>query len=175
MEAQKINLTLRSSGLRKSAQPLSFTLGVMLIVKSFLKKFEERPPWLRWLETAPSAVREAESLARRVYLVYQLPCAIVVACVYAGGRQLGWLAASSLVGLWLLMLGITALIWPLYIARLAFAAYRNIGISTGSMAWRLRALAIVAFVLAGLLCIVLIGMVVLLMVVTVTMSKQALL
>ena len=141
----------------------------MQIVKSFLKKFEERPPWLRWLETAPSAVREAESLARRAYLLYQLPCAIVVACVYAGGRQLGWLTASSLVGLWLLVLGIAALTWPLYIVRLAFAASRNIGISTAIMASRLRAFAAVAFVLAGLLGIVLIGTVVLLTVVTVTM------
>lgn len=146
----------------------------MQLVRRVLQKLEERPHWLLWLEAAPPAVRETDRLARRAYLVFQLPCAIVVASVYAGFRQFGWLEASSLVGLWLLVLGIAALTWPVYIARLAFAAYRNIGISTGSMASRLRALAVVAFVLAGFLGIVLIGTVALLTVVIVTMSPQML-
>lgn len=145
----------------------------MQIVQLLLQRLEERPRWLRWLADAPLAVREADRLARRAYLVYQLPCAIGFVCAYAVPRQLGWLASSPLVGLWLLALGLAALVWPVYIARLAVAAYRNAGISTGSMASRLRTLAVVSFVLAGLLAFVFFGVVASLAIVTVAMPAQA--
>jgi hypothetical protein len=146
----------------------------MRVVQRVLQKLEERPPWLSWLAAAPFAVREAERLARRAYLVYQLPCAAVVCGLYAGARQLGWLSSHPLVGAWLLLLGFAALAWPVYIVRLAFAAYRNAGASAGTIASRLRILAVVALALAVLLGTVLAGLVALLTVVTVASPLQAL-
>lgn len=147
-------------------------MQIMRIVRPLLQRLEVRPRWLRWLEAAPLAVREADRLARRVYLFYQLPCAAVLACLYAGTKRLGWLESHPIIAVCLPFLGVVALVWPVYIARLALAAHRSVASSTGTLALRLRALAVFGFVLVGLIAIALSSLVGLLAVVIVAMPSQ---
>ncbi len=141
------------------------------IARRLLQRLEARPPWMRWIEAAPLSVREADCLARRAYFLHQLPLVLLFVSLHAGAEHLGWLASSPSVGLWLLLGGFFALGWPYHIWRLAIAAQRSVGSSTGALALRLRILAIIGFALTGLMVIIFVGL--LALVATVTVATNA--
>ena len=57
--------------------PTFDVLQVAYVIERVLQRLEARPRWLRWLEAAPLSFREADRIARRAYLFYQLPCVAV--------------------------------------------------------------------------------------------------
>ena len=106
---------------------------------------------------APLAVQEADIKARRNYFFWQVPCAVLAACAHAAAKHLGWLASRPELGLFLLLIGMMALVWPVHFFRLTLAAHRNVANTTGSLAFRLRMLAVIGFILIGLINILLAG------------------
>jgi hypothetical protein len=116
-----------------------------------------RPRYLRWLEMAPLAVQEADNKARRNYFFCQVPCAVIAICTHMLAKHLGLLASRPELGLILLLISMMALVWPVHFFRLAFAAHRNVANTTGSLAFRLRMLAVISFILIGLINILLAG------------------
>ena len=119
-------------------------------MQRFEARIEERPPWLRWLEAAPFAVREADRSARRALFFYQFPCAAVFPLLIVVAKHFGLLASSPIAAMCLSSAGMVVLLWPAYFVRLALAARRSIADSTAALASRLRTLAIVCFALAAL-------------------------
>lgn len=128
---------------------------------------------MRWIEAAPLSVREADRVARRAYFLHQVPLMVLFVCLHAGAKHLGWLASSPSVGLWLLLGGFVALGWPYHIWRLAIAAQRSVGGSTGALALRLRILAIIGFALTGLMVIISVGLLALVATVTVATNNPS--
>jgi hypothetical protein len=122
-----------------------------------LRNIYARPRYLRWLEMAPLAVQEADIKARRNYFFCQVPSAVLAVCAHAIAKHLGWLASRSDLGLLLILISMMALVWPLHFFRLALAAHRNVANTTGSLAFRLRMLAVIGFSLIGLISILLTG------------------
>lgn len=162
-----------SPHVRRSRRTLGIMQVTLLVERALQRLVEARPRWLRWLEAAPLAVREADRLARRAYLFYQLPCVAVFVCLYSGAKHLGWLTSHPIVALWLPLPGIVALVWPVYIVRLALAARQSVASLTGTLALRLRTLAAIGFILAGLIGIALASLVGFVVVVTVAMPTQS--
>ena len=143
------------------------------IARRLLQRLEARPRWMRWIEAAPLSVREADRVARRAYFLHQVPIMLLFLCLHAGAKYLGWLASSPSVGLWLLLGGFVALGWPYHICRLAIAAQRSVGSSTGPLALRLRILAIIGFALTGLIVIIFVGFLALVATVTVATNTPS--
>ena len=122
-----------------------------------LRNIYARPRHLRWLEMAPLAVQEADIKARRNYFFCQVPCALLAVCAHAIAKHLGWLASRPEFGLLLLLISMMALAWPVHFFRLTLAAHRNVANTTGSLAFRLRMLAVIGFSLIGLISILFAG------------------
>jgi len=165
-------LLVQGGRLRRRLTPALGVIQISRVVKRALHRLQAPPRWLRWLEAAPLAVREADRSVRRAYLFYQLPCAALIVFLYAGAKHFGWLASRPTVALCLLLAGMVALGWPINILRLALAARRSVSAATGALALRLRILAAIGFLLAGLLGIGLasLGLVI---VVTVALHTQS--
>ena len=122
-----------------------------------LRNIVARPRYLRWLEMAPLAAQEADHKARRYYFFYQVPCAVLAVSAHAVAKHLGWLASRPVLGLSLLLISLISLAWPVHFFHLALAAHLSVANTTGSLAFRLRVLAIVDFILIGLVSILLVA------------------
>lgn len=133
-------------------------MSLIELVRGAVQRLEARPRWLRWLETAPPAVRSADERFRRTFVRFQLPCAGLVVCVFAAAKNYGLLAPPSIASFWLLLAGMVALSWPVPILRLAVAAHRGANAADG-LAARLRALSAGASILGALIVVCLVALV----------------
>ncbi|GHU33059.1 hypothetical protein AGMMS50256_24280 [Betaproteobacteria bacterium] len=86
--------------------------------------------------------------ARRAELLY-LPGALVLALVHAAAKHLGAFESRPLVGAWLVAAAIFLLLWPLPWLRMGAAASRAASLSTTDLVSRLRAFALLFYILAA--------------------------
>lgn len=111
----------------------------------------QRPPWMRWLETAPEPLRIAERRARASFLLAQIPMGLLMTAVFAIGRNLGAFKAAPWAGACIASAALIFIFWPLPLWRLGRAATRSAAVTTGRMRRQIRAYALFSYVMAVLM------------------------
>ena len=78
---------------------------------------------MRWLDTAPAPVQDADRALRHSIWRIQLPLMVICLALHAVGKYGDWWRTSPKLGLALLSITFAALVWPPPCWRLARAAH----------------------------------------------------